>query len=102
MRGEPQIGQSRITRTIRRYRRNRNGRRHGISRNVLRVDPGNASCRREPYAPVRSLDRLWIWVYLLGLPRKAIGGIESFPMKAIGGIAQSPSCLISGDVNDAT
>src|ERR1700739_2887703 len=101
MRGEPEIGQSRITRTIRRYSGNRNGRRYGISRNVFRVDPGNASCCGEPYTPVRSPDRFRESIYSLCLSRKAIEGIESLPLKAIGGIPQSPVYLISGEVNDA-
>src|SRR5580658_8283482 len=101
MRGEPEIGQSRITRTIRRHRGNRNGRRQGVSRNVFRVDPGYASCCGEPYTPVRSLDRFRESIYSLGLSRKAIEGIESLPLKAIGGILQSPVYLIFGEVNDA-
>src|ERR1700748_1858980 len=101
MRAARESAKPRKTRTIRRYRGNRNGRRQGISRNVFRVNPGDASCCDEPYTPVRSLDRFREWIYSLGLSRNAIEGIESLPQNAIGGSLQSPVCLTSGDVKDA-
>src|SRR5690349_18685981 len=102
MRGKPNIVQSRIQRTVRRYRGNRNRRPDGIpSRRLFRVNPGEALCRREPYPPIRSLYSFWIWVYILGLSRKTVKRAESLRVEAIGAIAQSPVDFISGDVNDS-